>query len=160
RRQELHREPVLHQGLPPAEREPALHDLESLAVLAQLLGRPTHAHGDSVGEGPGVGIVTIAAAPHAARGPRNDPHAGPVHRGPGGVRVEEAHVAGLERFADGLLGKALAETHAQLVGTLGRERSRTGSDIGLGHGHGHAPWNVLLMTSVCWSRVSRTKLTA
>ena len=38
-REQLHREAVLHQRLAAAEREAARHDLQAVAVLAQLLGR-------------------------------------------------------------------------------------------------------------------------
>ena len=53
----------------------------------------------------------------------------------------------------------LAEVDAQLERALRRER--TGADARvLRHRDLSAPWNVRLMTSICCSRVSRTKLTA
>ena len=67
-RQQLGREPILHQRLPAAQREAARHRLEAVTVLAQLLGRLRHRHRPAVGEGPGVGIVAFRRPPHCSKG--------------------------------------------------------------------------------------------
>src|SRR6185436_21149869 len=99
-----------------------------------------------------------------ARRPRHDPQAGAVHGRAGGEGMQEAHVAGDERFLHGLLRHLLAEADAQLERIFGRQRGRNrGSLVGhlwISRRRAQAPWNVRLMTYICWSRVSRTKLTA
>ena len=56
-------------------------------------------------------------------------------------------------------GTSLPEVDAQLEGTLRLERTSAGLASALSHG-ALAPWNVRLITSICCSRVSRTKFTA
>ena len=61
--EELDREPVLHQRLTAAQGEAALHDLEAVAVLPQLLRRPGHRHRNAVASGsrcPGCGSTGSA----------------------------------------------------------------------------------------------------
>ena len=67
-----------------------------------------------------------------------------------------AYVPGRQRGPDERLGRAAALIQPQLVRTLPLQRRRL--DPG-GHGD-YSPWNVRLITSICCSRVSRTKLTA
>ena len=59
--------------------------------------------------------------------------------------------------ADVRLRNVLAEVDAQLERALRLERRRRGVVV---QASGSPPWNVRLMTSICCSRVSRTKLTA
>src|SRR4051794_8448410 len=109
-----------------------------MAVLADLFRGPLQAHREAVLQGPGVGIVTVPAAPHAAGRPRHHPHAGPVHRGAGGEGVQEPHIAGGERLAYGLLRDLVAEPHPQLERVLRGECRQPGGP-GVGHGYGSFP---------------------
>ena len=127
-------------------------------VFAQLLGRLRHGDRDAVAHRPGVRVVTVETPEHAARRPRDDAYARAVHGGTGRERVQEPHVAGGERRAHVRLGNVLAEVDAELVRALRRER-RLARDVVPSAMRRH-PWKVRLMTSICCSRVSRTKLTA
>src|SRR5204863_6354115 len=75
-REQLHDEAMLHQRLATAHREAAGHHREAMAVLADLLRGLRDADRIAVAHRPGIRVVTIAAAPQAARRPRDDPHAG------------------------------------------------------------------------------------
>src|SRR5262245_2873404 len=71
--------------------------------------------------------------------------------------MNKAPVPAFQCFTNARLARLLAQRDAQVVGA-GDER-----DIRIGRVRVHgdqAPWNVRLMTSICCSRVSRTKFTA
>ncbi len=108
-RQQLGREPTLHQRLTAAQREAARHHLEAVAVLAQFLRRLRHRYRHAVAERPGVGVVAVLAAPHAACGPRHDAHARAIDGRTGRVGVQEPHVAAGQRLANALLGNGIAQ---------------------------------------------------
>ena len=157
-REEFHREAMLHQRFSSTEGEAARHDLQAAPVFAQLFGGFRDGHGDAVAHGPRVRVVTVETPKHAARRPGNHAHPGAVHGRAGRERMEESHVAGGERGPDVRFRNVLPEVDAKLEWTLRRQRLLRGR-VSVRHG-GQAPWNVRLMTSICWSRVSRTKLTA
>ena len=143
---QLGRETVLHEGLAAAQREATRHDPEGVAVLSELLRRFRHRDRDTVADGPGVGVVAVAAAPHAAGGPGHDPHPGAVDGRAGGEGVQEPHVAGCgaprERSAP---ARRRRDAPAARTGSWPRGR-RAGSQPSV------APWKVRLMTSICCSR--------
>src|SRR4051812_32660243 len=70
--------------------------------------------------------------------------------------MDEPPVAARERLVYAGLAHRLAEREAHLVGAADQR------DCGVGFGghRGQAPWNVRLITSICCSRVRRTKFTA
>ena len=103
------------------------------------------------------GLWQIHAVELATAEPGHDAHARPVDGGTGLERVDEAPVAALERRANAGLADLLAQRDAQVVGAADERDVRVGSF----EFHGsQAPWKVRLMTSICCSRVSRTKFTA
>ena len=153
-RQQLGREPMLHQRLPAAQREAARHDLEAVAILAQLLRRFRDRHRHAVGQRPRVGVVAVLAAPHAARRPRHDAHARAIDGGAGRVGVQKPHVAAGQRFANALLGNGVAQVDPKLERARRLRARRPARQTWV------SPWKVRLMTSICCSRVSRTKFTA
>src|SRR5215469_13034168 len=134
-----------------------------MTVLAQLLERLTHAHRDAITHSPGVRIVAVLAPPHAPCGPSDNPHPGPIDRGSGGEGMHESHVAVGERSAHISFRNILAEINPQIERALGLQWRLLLTDT-VRHSAlpaaSHPPWKVRLITSVCCSRVSRTKLTA
>src|SRR5947209_19657068 len=94
----------------------------------------------------------------APGGPRDDADARPVDGRAGGERVKVADVTG----GEGLLDQALRDVATQVQSKLVRTLRLEGNGLSRG-GFGHSasdPWNVRLITSICCSRVSRTKFTA
>src|SRR4051812_3304774 len=122
RGEQFDREAMLHQGLTAAEREPTGHDLQPVPIFTQFLGRLDDRHRYAVAHRPGIGIVAIAAPPHAAGRPRDDTDAGTVDGCTGGKGVEESHVAGGEREAHLRIWNAFSEIYPQLEWTLRLER--------------------------------------
>jgi hypothetical protein len=101
--------------------------------------------------------VAIDAAELTACQPRNEANAGPIHGGPGRERMDETDFTGLKRALDAGFADLFAERHPQIV------RAAHQRDFGGGRGGAHGqegPWKVRLMTSICCSRVKRTKFTA
>src|SRR5688572_10343475 len=107
--QQLQHEAVLHERLAAADGEAARHDLEALTIFAQLFGGLRDADRVAVTHRPGVRVVAIAAAPHAARRPRDDAHPRPVDRRARGQRMQEAHVAAYQCALDVGLRQLLRE---------------------------------------------------
>ena len=66
----------------------------------------------------------------------------------------------LSAAADVRLGHAFAEMHAHLERRLGLQRDLFSRWLERVESPSHSPWNVRLITSICCSRVSRTKFTA
>ena len=120
--EQLDGEAILHQRLAAAQGEAARHDFQAVAVLAQLLRGAGQGDGDAVAERPGVRVVAVEAPEHAAGRPRHDAHARSIDRRAGRERMEEAHVAGLERRSHVRLRNGLAEVDAKLVRAPGFER--------------------------------------
>ena len=130
--EQLRGEPVLHQRLTPAQRETSGHDFQAVSVLAQLLGGPLDRNRDAVAHRPRVGVVAIAAPPHAAAGPRDDAYAWAIHGGAGRERVQESHVAGGESRSHVGFRQGLAGIDAKLEWTVGLELA-LGNDLALKH---------------------------
>src|SRR6185369_15751863 len=75
--------------------------------------------------------------------------------------MEEAKVASFEGTSDVRLGYPLAEMYPHFEGRLRLQRDGFRRRCRRRYGfHRHSPWNVRLITSICCSRVSRTKFTA
>ena len=110
---------MLHQRLSSADGETAGHDFQAVTVLAQFLGCPGNGDGDAVAHGPGVRVVTVLTAPHAAGRPGNDANTGAVHGRAGGVRMKESHIAGGESGPDVRFWNVLAEVDAELKRAFG-----------------------------------------
>ena len=99
RGEQLDREAMLHQRFTAAQREPAGHDLQPVPVFAQFLGGLDHRHRYAVAHRPRIGIVAVAAPPHASGRPRDDADSGTVDGRAGRKGMQESHVAGGERRA-------------------------------------------------------------
>ena len=120
--EELHDETMLHQGLSAADRHPSRHDLQAGPVFPQLLGRSRDRDRNTVRHRPGVGVVAIETAPHAAGCPCDDSHAGTVDGRSGGEGVQESHLARRECTSNVRVRNIPAEVDAQLVRALRRQR--------------------------------------
>src|SRR5215468_8459460 len=104
---------------------------------------------------PGIGIVAIGATKQAARHEQHDPQSRPiVTRGRFvGVGVAEGAFGVVAQFA--FVRRVGRNPDVQIVPAAGFEGAE------LRHRSAHTcPWKVRLMTSICCSRVSRTKFTA
>jgi hypothetical protein len=113
--EDVEHEAGLEEGLAPADREPAAHGAEALAVLRDGIDGALEGHGHAVGHLPGVGVVAEAAAELAPREPRDDPHAGAVDGRTGLEGVDEPEVAALDRGFGVGVARLLAHSHAQFV---------------------------------------------
>src|SRR5688500_18598108 len=101
---------------------------------------------------PRVRVVAIQAAQQAAAHEHDDPDAGSIEGGPGLVGVDPPEIA--PRIIEGCrVRRVRGSCLLQVVPAVGP--GLVGHDI-----KPYSPWNVRLITSICCSRVRRTKLTA
>ena len=145
-------------GSPPLSVKPPDMTFRPCRYLRSSSAACATRHRDAVAHRPGVGVVAVEAPPHAAGRPGDDAHAGAVHGRAGRERVQEAHVAGRERRR-GRPSRARpcrdsTRSSNGLFASSGTAAARASS------GMRQPPWKVRLMTSICCSRVSRTKFTA
>src|SRR5262249_39028609 len=73
--------------------------------------------------------------------------------------MKEAHLSGSQRFPHGGFRHILPKVHAKLERAFCLKRSHL-QELFCAHIVTYLPWNVRLITSICCSRVSRTKFTA
>src|ERR1700758_2154302 len=126
-------------------------------MLPQLLSCTRQGYGDAVRHIPSVGVVAVEASPLATGRPANHAHSRSVDGRASSEGMKEAHFSRGQSNPHIRLRHVRAQIKADFKRTFRVQRELVRR---LTHSVACFPWNVRLITSICCSRVSRTKLTA
>src|ERR1700757_2425211 len=94
--QQLHREPILHQGFAAAQGEATRHNLKAVPVLSKFVGRSLQGDRNSIGQIPRVWVMAVLATKLATGRPRYNADTRAINGGTGCEGMKESHLAGCE----------------------------------------------------------------